>query len=228
MQCKNLKILKLILITGILQFFLFNSFGQYKQYKLSVKGDTLNAIDSKGLKQGKWVIRVDEVRGEPGYEEEGVFKNDKKEGLWRKYNLNSDLIAIENYRYGGKDGLQQYYTPFGDLVREESWRAYNPDAPYDTIPIYGKASNEVVDYKIVKAEQYSVRHGDWRYYDPGTGRIMKTETYDHGNIAKGPEVKLVAVDDKPKSKVKPKEVLEFEKKNSHKKKVLLREGQTSY
>jgi len=228
MKCTGLKILKLILITGILQLFLYNGFGQNRQYKLSARGDTLNAIDNKGLKQGKWIIKVDELRGEPGYEEEGVFKNNKKEGVWRKYNLNSDILAIENYRYGGKDGLQQYYTMFGDLVREENWRAYNPDSPYDTIPIYGTASNEIIDYKIVKAEQYSVRHGDWKYFDPGTGRLMKTETYDHGNLAKVPDTNVVAVGDKPKSKVKPKEVLEFEKKNSHKKKVLLREGRTTY
>ena len=228
MRRAGLKILKLTLITGILQFFLYSSFGQYKQYTLSVNGDTLNAIDSKGLKQGKWVVKVAELRGEPGYEEEGIYKNDKREGIWRRYNTHSDLLAIENYRYGGKDGPQQYYTPFGDLVREESWRAYNPDSPYDTIPIYGTSSNEIVDYKVVKAEQYSVRHGDWKYYDPATGRIVKTETYDRGNLAGGPDKKEVAIDDKPKSKVKPKEVLEFEKKNSRKKKVLLRQGQTSY
>ncbi|MEP6615837.1 MAG: hypothetical protein ABJA57_04630 [Ginsengibacter sp.] len=216
------------LISGILQLFLFNGFGQYKEYKISVKGDTINATDKKGFKQGKWIVKVAEVRGEPGYEEEGIFKNDKKEGTWRKYNLNSDLLAIENYRFGGKDGLQQYYTPFGDITREENWRGYNPDAPYDTIPIYGTGSNEIVDYKIVKAEQYSVRHGDWKYYDASTGRIIKTETYDRGNLAKTPDSKDVAVGDKPKSKVKPKEVLEFEKKNSRKKKVLLRQGQTTY
>ena len=224
---RALKILKLTMITGILQLFLYNGFGQYKQYTISVKGDTLNAIDSKGLKQGKWVVKVAELRGEPGYEEEGVFKNDKKEGIWRRYNLHSDILAIENYRFGGKDGLQQYYNPFGDLLREESWRAYNPDAPYDTIPIYGTSSNEIVSYKVVKAEQYSVRHGDWKYYDPSSGRIIKTETYDRNNLV-GPDKKDVAVDDKPKSKVKPKEVLEFEKKNSRKKKVLLRQVQTSY
>ena len=39
----------------------------------------------------------------------------KREGVWRKYTLQSDLIAIENYKYGGKDGLSQYYTPLGRI-----------------------------------------------------------------------------------------------------------------
>ncbi len=217
--------LKLMIILFMLQAFAVNAFSQYKEYKISVKNDTINAIDQHNLKQGKWVISVPELRGEPGYEEEGTFVNGKKEGLWRRYNLTSDLLAIENYRYGGKDGPQQYFTKLGDLVREEKWRAYNPDAPYDTIPVYGTGSNEIISYKIVKAEQYSVRDGEWKFYDPATGRIMKTETYDRGHL-QTPATTTALADEKPKAKVKPKEVLEFEKKNSGRKKVKLREGQT--
>jgi hypothetical protein len=199
---------------------------QYKDYELSPKGDTLNAIDNNNLKQGKWIITVAELRGEPGYEEEGILKDGKKEGTWRKYNSHGDLLATENYRFGGKDGLQQYFTNFGEMVREENWRAYNPDAPYDTIAVYGTGSNEIIDHKIVKAEQYSVRHGEWKFYDPSTGRIMKTETFDRNHLQKAPDLAEAIADNKPKKKVVPKEVLEFEKKNSGKKKVKLREGQT--
>ena len=224
MKNEFLKILKLGFIFILLQFFFNTSIAQYKTYQISVKGDTINAVDKKGIKQGKWVIKVNSLRGEPGYEEEGFFKNDKKEGIWRRYNLSGDPIAIENYRYGGKDGLQQYFTMMGDLIREESWRAYNPDAPYDTIPIYGTGSNEILKYKIVKAEQYSVKHGAFKFYDPISGRIIRTEMYDRGFLQKDPEPDVVVTVDK--KKVKPKEVLEFEKKNSGKKKVKLRQGQT--
>nr|MBA2563204.1 hypothetical protein [Chitinophagaceae bacterium] len=123
-------------------------------------------------------------------------------------------------------GLQQYFTNFGDPVREENWRAYNPDAPYDTIAVYGTGSNEIIDYKIVKAEQYSVRHGEWKFYDPATGRLIKTEIFDRNHVQKKPDLAEAVADNKPKKKVVPKEVLEFEKKNSGKKKVKLREGQT--
>ena len=227
MKNMRLKIQKLTFIILLLQFFFDKAVAQYKTFELTANRDTINAIDKKDLKQGKWVIKVGEVRGEPGYEEEGIFKDGKKEGVWRRYNLNGDLIALENYRYGGKDGSQQYFTMMGDLVREEGWKAYNPDAPYDTIPIYGTGNNEIIDYKIVKAEQYSVKHGSWKFYDPATGRLMKSETYDRGFLPKEPDANVVITDDKTK-KVKPKEVLEFEKKNSGKKKVKLRNGQTDY
>lgn len=217
-----LKVQKLVFIIVALQFFLTEADAQYKSYTMSVNGDTLNAIDKNGMKQGKWVIHVDPLRGERGYEEEGEFVNDKREGVWRKYTLQSDIIAIENYQYGGKDGKSQYFSPLGDLLREESWRAYNPDAPYDTIPVYGTGSNEILSYKIVKAEQYSVKDGDWTYYDTSTGRVLKLESYDRGHLRGEPKSTELVLDI-PKN-TKPKEVVEYEKKNSRKKKIKVRDG----
>ena len=217
------------LVTIIQFLFLMNGAAQYTSYKLSGDGDTLNAVDGKG-KQGKWVIHVDEVRGEPGYEEEGVFKNDKKEGVWRIYNLNGDIIGVENYKLGGKHGIQQYYTYLGELYREESWLGYDPDAPYDTIPVYGEGNNEITGYKIVKAEQYSVKHGEWKYYDPAAGgRLLRVETYYRGHLEKDPAAAVNAVPappDKNKKAEKTPEMLEWEKKNKGKKNAL-RDGRTS-
>ena len=223
-----LKIQQLFVLTTLLFLFFINGNAQYKNFKLTEKGDTVNGVDKKNLKQGKWVIRVEEVRGEPGYEEEGIFKNDKKEGIWRLYNLTGDIIGVENYKLGGKDGLQQYYTYLGDLYREENWRGYNPEAPYDTIAVYGTGSNEIIDYKIVKAEQYSVKHGEWRYFDPATGRIVKSEKYDRGLLEKpaGQTTPVVsAAADKTKKPDKTPQMLQWEKKNKGKKKVL-RDGKT--
>jgi antitoxin component YwqK of YwqJK toxin-antitoxin module len=212
-----IKIRQLLLIIVIQFLFLLNGFAQHKSYKLTEKRDTINIIDKNGLKQGKWLIQVPELRGEPGYEEEGIFKNDKREGIWRQYNLTGDIIAVENYKLGGKDGVQQYYTYLGDLYREERWRGYNPDAPYDTIPVYGTGSNEVIEFKIVKAEQYSVKHGEWKYFDPATGRgfLEKPNGAPATAAAKSPY----------KKPEKTPEMIEWEKKNKGKKKVL-RDGKT--
>ncbi|MEO7767355.1 MAG: hypothetical protein ABIS01_08010 [Ferruginibacter sp.] len=223
------------IITVGLLLFAANASAQYKSYSLSPRGDTVNAIDNKGLKLGKWIVSVGELRGEPGYEEEGVYKNGKKDGTWRRYNTTGDILAIENYRFGGKDGLQEYFSFLGDLQRHEEWHAYNPDVPYDTIPVYGTGSNEIISFKIVKAEQYSVPHGEWKYYEPG-GRLSKYEKYDRGQLLKdkGDEdiatavaTKEVDETSKGKEKVKTKEILEYEKKYSKKKrKKLERDGQT--
>ncbi len=226
---KILKLRQIILLQVLLLGFLTNAGAQLKEYTLTEKGDTINGLNKSGEKEGRWVIHTDEIRGEPGYEEEGVFKKGKKEGIWRRYNLNGDLIAVEQYLLGGKNGLQQYYTYLGDLIREEMWRAYNPDQPYDTIPVYGTGSNEIIDYKIVKAEQYSVKHGEWKYYEPGSGRLIRAEQYDRNRLVLPQSASAAPVatagDDKPKKPAKTAEMLEWEKKNKGKKKVI-RDGKT--
>ena len=208
----------------IFLFLGLNVNAQYKSFKVSVKGDTINIIDKKDLKQGKWVIHVDPLRGESGYEEEGVYLNNKKDGPWRRYTLSGDFIAMENYFDGGLDGKSSYFTAFGEILREESWHAFNPNQPYDTIAIYGEDNNQIISYKIVKAEPYSVKDGDWTFYDPTTGRVLKIETYERGRLIKAPKAETAL--DEPMKKIKPKEVLEYEKKNSGRKKVRVRDGQT--
>ena len=227
-----LKIQQLILIFPLLFVLMINGNAQYKDYKISPKGDTLNAVDKSGLKQGKWVNTIGEIRGEPGFEEEGFYKNDKKTGAWRKYNSTGDLTAIENYLFGGKDGLQEYFSFLGSLEKQEEWRGFNPDAPYDTIAVYGAGNNEIIDYKIVKAEQYSVPNGDWKYFDQN-GRLLKMDRYDRGKLVPNNEpAKKETVarteTDKPQEKVKTKEILEYEKKYSKKKRAKLeRDGKTA-
>jgi len=215
---------KLLLLLIFIQLALLNAHAQFKSYKISVKGDTLNAVDLHGLKQGKWLVHVDPLRGEPGYEEEGIFVNDKREGTWRKYTLQGDFIAFENYKHGDKDGKWQYFTQYGDLLREENWRAYNPGQPFDTIPIYGTGNNEIVSYKIIKAQPYSVKDGTWTYYD--NGHIIKTEEYDRGYLLNPAKTEVAT--EEPMKIIVPKEVLEYQQKNSHKKHVKVIDGSTSY
>jgi antitoxin component YwqK of YwqJK toxin-antitoxin module len=198
---------------------------QYKEYKIGPKGDTINAIGKDGLKTGKWVESVGELRGNPGYEQEGMYKKGQKDGYWRKYTLQGDLLAVENYILGGMDGIQQYYNYLGDLEREESWKGYNPDAPYDTIAIYGTGSGEIVDYKIVKAEPYSVKDGEWKYYEPGSGRLIRTEQWQRNNLINPVAKQSNAAYVKPKKVEKTAEMEEWERKNKGKKNAV-RDGRT--
>lgn len=223
----------------ILAFFLLFCTGanaQYKSFRLGDKGDTLNIVDQNGMKQGKWSVRMPALRGEPAYEEEGVYVNDRKEGTWRRFNLMGDPLAVENYKWGYKNGISRYYTPLG-LEREESWRAINPDKAYDTIDVRDPLDANKYERVIVKNDGTSKRHGTWRYFDPVKGRLLSTESYfmdrlrDPGEAdpVSGQVVKPVVAStpDTAKSaqKPKPKEVLEFEKKTSGKKNAV-RDGRT--
>jgi hypothetical protein len=214
---------------------------QWKAYTIGVKGDTLNRVDQQDRKQGPWVIQVPDLRGERGYEEEGYFVNDKKEGRWVKYSLQGDKIAVENFRWGQKNGRCEYYNNAEDLVRVESWRAIDPKNPYDTIPVTDPTNpNKILRFEIVKVESPSVKHGFWRYYDPATGRVEKSEQWILDKLKKDEDEEEIDVavagaggattaakkEAAPKPKVKPKEVLEFEKKNAGKKRIKVREGGT--
>lgn len=209
----------------------FHSYAQCKQYVIGPKGDTLNCVDVKGLKQGRWVIHVAELRGEPGYEEEGRFVDGNREGTWRRFSLEGDQIAIENYRWGFKDGRNVYFNRMGDLLREESWRAVDPKNPYDTVNVTDPNDpTRILGQKVVKIENVSLKHGTWKYYDPFRGTIEKTENW----VMDKPLVKASEVDDlapidvtvEKKTTTKPKEVLDFEKKNAGKKKIKVRTGST--
>lgn len=218
-----------------------NGLAQCKEYIIGVKGDTLNCADNQGKKQGRWVIKVESLRGEPGFEEEGFFVNNLKEGVWRRYSLAGDLIALENYRWGNKNGQNIYYNSMGNLMREESWKAVNPDNPFDTVDVYDMVDpTKVVDRVIVKLEGYSLKHGTWKMYDPYTGTITKTERWwldKSANQADNNADDLAPIDisnpNKSKSDssakkalAKPQAILDYEKKNSGKKKIKVRDGRT--
>lgn len=207
---------------------------QCKTFMIGVHHDTLNCTDKNNFKQGKWVVHVQSVRGEPGYEEEGVFKDDKKEGTWRRYTLRGDVQSIENYKWGYKNGICDYYDMWG-LVREESWRATNPENPYDTIQVPDLNDDTKIYMKVIKVDASTMQHGTWTYYDSQRGTITKTEAYLLGQkvdpITNKPITgKQQAATDSAAAKniVKtiPKEVTQYEKKNSGKKKIRVRDGQT--
>lgn len=209
---------------------------QYKSYKLTAKRDTINIVDQNDLRQARWVIKVPGVRGEPGYDEEGIYKNGKKEGIWRLYTTMGDLYAVEGYRWGNKDGISQYYNIAG-LVRQESWKAVNPDNPYDTIDVPDLADPYKITRRVIKIEGTAVKHGQWKYFESGTGALIKTDTYFLDKL-QDPNARLLAGDasatadssqqktTKAPVKTKPQAVLDFEKKNAGKKKVKVIDGRT--
>lgn len=202
---------------------------QCKTFKLSSNGDTLNCTDTKGLKQGKWIITTPKLRGEPGFESEGIFKNDKKEGVWRSFNLMGDLLAQENYKWGNLNGRCLYFTISG-LEREESWRAVNPDKAFDTLDVVYPANPNQYERIVVKNEGNSIKHGIWKTYSPSSGALIETQEFIMGQLKEdytaakmnniGPNQTL-DTSKKQAVKVLPKEVADFNKKQAKKNKPVV-------
>jgi len=209
---------------------------QWKSFKTTDKGDTINIVDKSGKKQGAWIETTPSLRGNPGYEEEGVYKNGKKEGLWRRYNLQGDVLAMENYKWGLMNGKAQYFTVDG-IEREENWKALDPDKEYDTLDVPDLYVPDQYTKVIVKNEGYAMKHGKWTFYDPRTGFIERTENYYRDSLENPMKIfgfkTKKPLDDsteqalkKKAHLVKTREILEYEKKNAGKKKVAVRDGST--
>jgi len=234
-----------LVIAGIL--LTTQAHSQCKTYIIGVRHDTLNCTDYNNNKQGKWVTNEPARYGNPAYSEEGIYVDDKKEGVWRRYGGQGDVLAIENYKWGQKNGLCDYYTLMG-LEHEESWKATNPDNPYDTIQVPDLHDESKIYLKVIRIDASTSEHGTWTYYNPETGLITKTATYILGqqvdpitnrpigiiknaNAANPSEGKIpIQLQRRDSSataaKVVPDQVKAYEKKHQGKKQFKVRDGAT--
>lgn len=220
--------------------FLYSAVEPYAQcttFKLTDRGDTINCVDPKGVKQGPWLERYPDLRGNPGYEEEGVYVHGVKEGIWRRFSLQGDILAVETFKWGLLNGKSAYYSLMG-LEREESWWAIDPGKKFDTIDVPDLYMEGAYRSIVVPNQGRSMKHGTWNYYNPMTGRIERSEEYIRDSAvgvlgALGVTQRVnnpKKANEVPEQKKveKPPVVLEWEKKNTGKKKVVVRDGSTGY
>jgi hypothetical protein len=131
-----------------------------------------------------------------------------------------------------------YFTNAGEPLREENWRAIDPNNPYDTVDIHDVNDPSIITGRVVvKMEPNSYKNGTWTYYDPMSGTIAKTEewTMDKPKVKEevvtvktGEEDELTPIDvanggkttakkdDKKLTGNKPQAILDYEKQNSGK------------
>ncbi|UYQ94776.1 hypothetical protein MKQ68_06685 [Chitinophaga horti] len=163
----------------------------------------INQIDQKNQKQGSWVEQVPELRGEPGFSWEGTYRNNRKEGVWKKYTTTGTLIAEETYKNNVLNGPAKYYFSTGKLNSSGSFVATDIDGQKDTIRVIDPQTNEEKEIEIVR-QGNPVMHGSWRVYDEETGKYV-TQYYQFGEIAEAPADTTQQPAAKPKSTALPHE-----------------------
>jgi uncharacterized protein len=94
--------------------------------KVMTKGEYID-----GLKEGKWVYEIQE------YREEGSYKNDQKDGVWKSYFVdNNQLRFVGKFVEGIPDDKHTFYFHDGKLSEEGKyimgnkdgkWEYFNPD-----------------------------------------------------------------------------------------------------
>jgi hypothetical protein len=149
-------------------------------YELSEYGDTINRMDDKKRKQGKWLQTFEARYGESGYMEYGNYVNDMRVGQWQTYELNGDLLSDEFYKSGHKDGEARYFE-MGNLLCVGNYLALKSKQVLDTIMVEDPVTNQEKSI-IIKTEVGSVRHGIWQYYKPGTMKLQQVIEYQADEI----------------------------------------------
>jgi hypothetical protein len=89
-------------------------------------GDTINKIDEKGDKQGRWIYFGKDSKGLKNkllkhnqIIEDGFYVDNLKNGLWKSYHTNTNKIKSEVlYKKGDAIGKAKIYTEKGKLKQE--------------------------------------------------------------------------------------------------------------
>jgi antitoxin component YwqK of YwqJK toxin-antitoxin module len=90
-------------------------------------GQDINVTDENGMRQGFWQI-TGKLSAEEGYRdnqivEEGVYENNRKTGVWKKYyptgSLKNEITFVNNY----PRGPYKTYYPNGNLEEEGNWQS---------------------------------------------------------------------------------------------------------
>ena len=102
-----------------------NSFSQSPTFEI-MNGDTVNRIDGEGKKQGKWIVFG---RDKPGSycdpeqkTEEGVFKDNRKTGIWLEYYCNGNIKNKITFVGGRPDGEVSLFYMNGQLSEKGTWK----------------------------------------------------------------------------------------------------------
>lgn len=139
------------------------------------KDDNLNKLDDGGKKHGTWVISFPAKKGELPYSEYGSFEHGLKNGTWTKLTKEGELISEENFKNNLLDGAARYYD-HGKLYCEGTYLSNSSSQEKDTI-VVTHPETLLESYKELPAYYGSFRQGEWHYYDPENGKLMRVEEY---------------------------------------------------
>lgn len=94
---------------------------QAQTFELESNGkDTVNVIDHKGNKRGLWITRSAGYGSVPL--EKGIYKNNRKEGVWEEYYKNGKMRSKLTYSNGVLEGPAAFYNTDGKVMKEGSFK----------------------------------------------------------------------------------------------------------
>jgi antitoxin component YwqK of YwqJK toxin-antitoxin module len=90
-----------------------------------LSGSELNQIDERGQRQGYWIINGfmsnDRTYAPDETVEEGVYRDNRREGIWKKYWPGGKLRSQITYSAGRPQGAYTLYYSNGTLEEDGNW-----------------------------------------------------------------------------------------------------------
>lgn len=129
-------------ILFVIAFFCLSIITNAQSYEILGR-DTINLTDANGMKQGKWIQfgRYQNLvcSNSKQITEEGVYKNNKRTGLWIEYFCNGNFRNKITYTDGRPDGYKIIYRENGTVLAEGNWKFDHWVGKYKVICDDGKA-----------------------------------------------------------------------------------------
>ncbi len=152
--------------------FLININNVAQNFKI-LNGDTINRIDNNNLKQGLW-ISFNEDTGKKI--DEGIYKNGKKSGIWKKYYKSGTIKSEITYLNNIPTGYAKFYYANGNVSEEGIWKINKWTGNYKYYFENGKLS---YDWNYNSSGK---RTGDQKYYHEN-GNLMIEGDWANGKEA---------------------------------------------
>jgi len=109
--------------------------------------DTINRSDQYNCKYGKWKL-FGKHKTQPCFKkdqliEEGIYKDNRKSGLWLEYYCNGNIRSKIPFIDGKPGGYCQVYYPNGKLLEEGEWKNGRYRGAYKKYDTLGILINEI-------------------------------------------------------------------------------------
>jgi len=202
---------------ALLFFLFFSSFNVFEAASFEqgfYQEEKINKKDEKGKKQGKWIY-YGKDRPSEGYPknakvEEGIYKDDRKEGMWIRYYKDGVTPKLKGeYINNRPDGVYVKHNPKGVLLEKgvfskgkfkDSLIRYHENGKVEYQAFYGETGQESGTVKFFYANgqleyEYQTENGKPkgeanRYYE--NGDLKELISYDaNGEIAKSEKKEMV-------------------------------------
>jgi hypothetical protein len=114
-------------------------------------GDTINMTGANGKKQGKWILHGYSKKN-PCYKdmqviEEGMYKDNKRIGIWTEYHCNGKIKSKITYIDGKPNGITTSNYENGNLKEEGTWINNRWVGNYKLIDENGTVTEKIFDEK---------------------------------------------------------------------------------